>query len=356
MGSFNVNCSITNKTISFGDEMVIQLMVPSWIQDYQTPTGKTESTTLSMKIFLNNVTLYGLDKALEKYNKIYDNIQKEEKESGQDIAPKGLIVSDNAVREWIPVGPAIRGTYADYGNIEPANDPETVKRLEVLQKIFYGIPFVSIMEAATDTRWLNLGIKRNDKMWVVEGLNSDLSENALTFFKKLSVTYFHASVYDTIKQFDFSAEDGIVKSKFNKDWKSEFLDRNKSFIPALRKRNGNININNNDIKSILEIISEREEYQKFLFYKEMNIKTREEYLDRLSLIVNDYDTEWLWESLSFCYGLSEMCIDLRQSQYGSQHRNWKGWQCIEEALNPILIDTVKKEKEMWGDDEDEETE
>lgn len=34
MGSFYANCSITNKTISDGDEMVIQFMVPSWMADY----------------------------------------------------------------------------------------------------------------------------------------------------------------------------------------------------------------------------------------------------------------------------------------------------------------------------------
>lgn len=350
MGSFYASCSITNKTISDGDEMVIQFMVPSWMADYRTPTGQAEITKLSMSIFLSSIKIHGFDKAMEDASKTYQSIEQEEEESGLDMAPKGLIVSnEGSLRKWVPVGPAIRGKYDDCGNIAPSEDPENVKRMQILEKIFYGVPFNSVMGAATDDRWLRYGFREGDKHWKVEGLDKNLSKEALTFFKKLSVTYFHASVYDTIKQFDFCAEEGKMKSKYSKEWKKEYLDNVKTkLVPGLEKR-----IKLKEKSDDFELIMTRWDFERFSFYDQMNRKNQGEYMDRLSLIVKEDNFDWLYESLSFCYGLSGMCMELRQSQYGSQHRNWKGWKRIEDSMNSILEETVRKEKEEWGDDEDE---
>ena len=345
MGSFYVNCSITNKTIADGDEMVIQFMVPSWIADYKTPSGKAEMTNLSMSIFLNTIKLEGFDKAMAKYADAYQDMVKEEEEFGKDVAPKGVVVSnDGALHQWVPVGPAIRGTYDDCGHIEPSTDPENLERIETLRKIFYDVPFESIMGAATDDRWLTYGFREGDTHWKVEGLDENLPKEALNFFKKLSVTYFHASVYDTVKKFDFCADEGTMKSKYSKKWKKEYLERNKKLVPALKKRK-KINV--------LGRMTMRESLENFSFYRVMNRKNGEEYLNRLTLIAAR-DFTWLLESLSFCYGLSGLCIELKQSQYGSQERNWKGWERIEGAINSTLAEIRKKQIEDWGDDEERE--
>ena len=332
--------------------MVIQFMVPSWMADYDTPTGEAESTKLSMSIFLQSIKIHGFDAAMEQASKAYQNIQKEEEESGQDLAPKGLIVSnEGALRQWVPVGPAIRGKYNDCGNIAPSEDPENAKRIEILRKIFYDVPFDSIMEAATDDRWLTYGFREDDKHWKVEGLDKNLSKEALDFFKKLSVTYFHASVYDTIKQEDFCSDEkgGVIKSKYSKKWKKEYLDNIKErLVPGLKKK-----IELKKENDPLSNFHTRHDFQRFSFYDQINRKNQEEYMERLTLIV-DQDFDWIFESLSFCYGISGLCMELRQSQYGSQHRNWEGWKRIEEALNSRLEEKIKKEKEDWGDDEDDE--
>lgn len=90
MGSFYANCSITNKTISDGDEMVIQFMVPSWMADYDTPTGEAESTKLSMAIFLQSIKIHGFDVAMEQAAKMYQNIQKEEESNGSSKSNNGV--------------------------------------------------------------------------------------------------------------------------------------------------------------------------------------------------------------------------------------------------------------------------
>lgn len=355
MGSFYVNCSISNKTISDGDKMVIQFMVPAKWGQFSSDRGMTEYNDMTISLFLSTVKLNGLDAALEEYN----HYLSERKERNDEfLAPKGLIVSnEGSMRNWVPVGPAIKGHYDDYGRIAPSDDEENLKRIKVLESIFYGVPFNSIMEAATDDRWLRYGFREGDTDWKVEGLDKNLSDEALTFFKNLSVTYIHQSVYDEVKQFDFCAEEGKMKSKYSKKWKNEYIDgaREKlvKTLKSIKQPVSDVDDSEPIVSALLNKWKIESEFERIDTISRLTSSFKKEYINRLSSIVDDTDFEWFFETMSFTYNLHGMCIELTQSFYGSQHRNWKGWARIESALNGVLEETVRLEKEQWGDDEDE---
>ena len=85
MGSFYVNCSITNKTISDDDDMVVQLMVPAKWGQYCSK-DKTESyNNLTISLFLSMVKMKGLEEAMKEHE-----VYLKEKNDDDFLAPKGL--------------------------------------------------------------------------------------------------------------------------------------------------------------------------------------------------------------------------------------------------------------------------
>ena len=344
MGSFYATCSISQKTIADENETVIQFMVPSKWGQFRVGDTMSEYHELSTEVFLQNIKLKGLEEASKAYDTVLSNNKTKMREH---FAPKGLIVSnEGALRNWVPVGPTIRGKYDDCGQIRPSDDAENLKRVALLESIFYGVPFNSIMEAATDDRWFTYGFREGDKHWKVEGLDKSLSDDALHFFKSLSVTYFHQSVYDVVKQFDFCAEEGIMVSEYSKQWKHEYINPvRENLIGILKASNEHRSYDDIDVDDTVE----DEKISKMLakwkrianiervaLFNQLPESIKDEYFNRLSYIINDTDFEWLFETMSFTYNLSGMCSELTQSLYGSQHTNWKGWNRIELALNPVI--------------------
>lgn len=339
MGSFYVNCSITNKTISDDDDMVVQFMVPAKWGQYCSE-DKTESyNNLTISLFLSMVKMKGLEEAMKEHQ-----VYLTEKNDDDFLAPKGLIVSDSVLSNWVPIGPSIRGKYDDYGNIAPSGDEENIRRIKILETIFYGVPFQSIMKAATDDRWFRLGIKENKESWKVKGLDKNLSDEAMMLFKNLSVTYIHQPVYDEIKQFDFCAEEGVMKDDYSVKWKNDYINPvRQSFVDVLKTMNEPDEDTEKSVWTRINKWKIEEKLGRVSIISQLPEDIKNEYLIRLQTIIDATDFEWFFETITFVYGLSGLRIQLNQSYYGSQSRNWNGWLRIESALNPILEEKLKEE-------------
>ena len=338
MGSFYTLCSITNQTIVDGQKMVVQLMLPA------NRYSKVDTGNMFVDSFLRVAEEKGVEEALKTWKQATQDWG-----SASELGEKGMIVSnEGACMSWVPFGPAIRGIYDDCGHIATDDDPENLKRIELLEKILCA-PFQSIMEAATDDRWYTIGIKRGDKGWQAEGLTSETPEFAMTILKQLSVTYMHAGAYDALKEFDFCPENGKMKSEYDIKWKNEYIDKAKEKLPLF-------------VRDIQKIVSPSDDPME-----QMKMEVRMYEIDQLgapfrnmnrefsliylaSLHRENPDLEWYYEQLSFLYSLSGMCISLRPSMYGSQHRNWAGWNRIFEAMNP----SIQEMNEKYGYNEDEE--
>jgi hypothetical protein len=318
MGSFYAICSITGKTIVDGDDTVIQFMVPSWNYSHDPSVGQ-----VFVDSFLNTVKKDGLEKAQEVWSQATENWKHEE------WAPKGMIVSnESSYRKWSPLGPAIRGKYDDCGDIALSQDEDNLQRVKFLENLLFGVPFKSILDAASDDRWYRLGILKNDKTWKQEGLDDNLLEYSLSLFKMLSVTYFHRSAYDEMKDFTFSAEDGIIDD-YEKDWKNKHVENSMTSLS----------------KGLSALLSRARSYlgekestdeaslRSLIILKQMHPTISTIYQSCLGREMHSTDFQWFRESLNFMYAMSSMCMELQQSQYGSQHSNWKGWERIERALD-----------------------
>jgi hypothetical protein len=334
MGSFYATCSITQQTISDGQEMYMQFMLPSQYID------KTNSGNLFVKSFLDVAKQKGLDEAIKTWDEAT-------KTWGSKLIEKGLKISDGD--EWVPFGPAIRGTYDDYGNIAPSLDEDSQKRVKILEDLMGGLPFRTIMEVGQDNRWYTLGLgeckddPNPNSNWRPEGISKDMPEWLLILCKNLSLTYFHASVYDVISDYEFAPRSKDCKmDKYDKKNKKEYFDSVKKSLPKAFKFVRNIS----------------DEKTSFLFYSFSKSNSVFRNLgEELSLIYlacmsrDESNLDWFYETLSFMYSLSGMCLFLRRSNYGSQEGNWFAWLKINEALTPKMLETIK---EMGYEDDDKE--
>jgi hypothetical protein len=346
MGSFYATCSITRHTISDGDKMYMQFMLPaSYLKD-------PSIGILFKDSFLNVIKTKGLDEAIKSFDEATMSWVKD-----NELSPKGMIVSnDSAYQKWVPFGPAIRGTYDDYGNIAPLDDEDSQNRVKILEALMGGLPFATIMEVAQDDRWLTLGLGKyadsDDSDWKPEGISKDMPEWLLKLCKALSLTYFHASVYDELSKFDFSADerDGVMKSKYDIKWKNEYLDPIKEKFPVLLENLRTPDEDGDDKLAAFEKRwANREVLERIGVFRCVN---RELGLIYQACIARENPSlDWFYESLIFMYSLSGMCVILDQSQYGSQHLNWFGWQRVYKALNPVLEETL--EDRGYYEDEEE---
>lgn len=355
MGSFYATCSITRHTISDGQPMYMQFMLPA---NYI--TAEPSIGIMFKESFLDVVKEKGLDEAIKSFDESTSTWG-----AGKELSPKGLHVSnDSAYADWVPFGPAIRGRYDDYGNIAPAEDEDSVNRVKILEGLM-GLPFSTIMDVAQDDRWFTLGLgqyaddtNRNTN-WRPEGIEKDMPEWQLKLCQKLSLTYFHAAVYDELSQFDFSPEErgGIMKSKYDKKWKKEYLDPIKKKFPAvlegLKDIKGADGSENEDFtKKLKKKWAEREILERIGVFRCVNRELGLIY--QACMAREECSLDWFYESLIFMYSLSGMCLRLQRSDYGSQHLNFFGWKRIYGALNPQLEATL--EEYGYYDEEEEELE
>lgn len=304
--------------------------------------------------FLNTVKEKGLDAAIKVWDESTSTWTKD-----KELSPKGLSVSnDSSYEKWVPFGPAIRGTYDDYGNIAPLDDEDSQNRVKILENLMYGLPFSTIMDVAQDDRWYTLGLGKygdtDDKTWRPEGISKDMPDWLISLCKQISITYIHAPVYDELSKFDFSPEerDGIMKNKYEVKWKNEYLDPIKEGLPKL--------INNlKKVRDSKDLTDAEDPMQTYWENREVlgKISVFRNLTDELSIIYQsaiarqECSLDWFYESLIFMYSLSGMCVKLDRSQYGSQHLNWFGWERVYKALNPILKETL--EERGYFEDEEE---
>jgi hypothetical protein len=164
MGSFYATCSITDLSITDSDDMYMQLILPSWV---------------------NNP--YSID--------------------GEQIGcgEKGLRVSNEGpMGEFVPFGFPIEGKYADCGDISNITRTHNIRMLED----FFGISIDEIIGCATDDRWYKHsykpGIEDNEKEqyagqfkgWTI----GDNKMKNIEILKKLTVTYFKKEHYDFLSK------------------------------------------------------------------------------------------------------------------------------------------------------------
>ena len=332
MGSFYTLCSITNQTIVDSQELVVQFMVPRRTLD--------EGGGFMVKMFLESAKKKGLEEALKTW-------EETTKEWGNHMDHKGMEVSnEGAIVDYIPFGPAIRGKYNDCGDVVPMDDDETQKRVKLMEGIFCGIPFTSLMDIATDDRWYIYGLKggneRSNDMWKLKGVDEKLPGFILDICKTLTLTYFHAPVYDALIDPDFSPEGR--KDSYEKKWQDEYIDGMRKGIAAIIK--------------VGEGDREDEDFSENLInaFRRSRIHLLERMKEEFSFVLitsclrEGTDFEWLIENSRLTSSMSGMCFKLQRSQYGSQHFNWEGWKKIIGSLEP----SVAKMKAYYGYDEEDE--
>lgn len=327
MGSFNTICSITNTTLNCGDETTVQFMIP------KSPKGNSGS--MFVDIFLKTAKKDGVDVAMKQWTEATKNW-------GEELDHKGLEVSnDGAYADFIPFGPAIKGTYADCGDIEPLDTEENKKNIRILEGILC-IPFESIMNIATDDRWYRYDIKATDKEkssmdWGVKGVTKKTPAWLMDTYKKLTLTYVRTEVYDKLKSFDFNVEREKL-GKYDRKYKKEYIDgvrkEAKKYIErAVASAVGKIFKGNVDMYKVGASLRET--------YHQKNVhaclvggfeKTKEEGM------------EWYIEQCLFIYNLGGLCLKLQRSQYGSQHSNWCGFLKLLEVVGEKQKERVKEEE------------
>lgn len=165
MGSFNVTCSISDLTIISGDEMYIQLMLPTWV-----------------------INPYSIDS--EKVG----------------CGEKGIRVSsEGSMGEFVPFGFPIYMDYTDSGEGDINIRDRNVEMLES----FFGIPIERIIEYSYDYNWYKYTYKdaiengkeeeykgKYDK-WLID--NKDNIKN-VDILKKLTLTFFKKEHYDFLSK------------------------------------------------------------------------------------------------------------------------------------------------------------
>ena len=193
--------------------MVVQFMIPARLK---------KDDKLIGEVFIESFLKVAKEKGIEHALKSFEESILSWEDSGK-LGEKGMIIRESSNHPWVPFGPAIRGKYGDCGNIDLSPDQENLDRVKLLENLLFGIPFESIMNLAQDDRWYTLGMGKyadsDDSYWKLKGVDKSLPDPAITLCRYLNITFFHASVYDELVDPDFDASDGVVKSKYTKQWK-----------------------------------------------------------------------------------------------------------------------------------------
>jgi hypothetical protein len=301
-----------------------------------------ENGGFMVRSFIESAKTKGLDEALKTWDEATKNW-------GNRMDHKGIEVSnDGSIADYIPFGPAIRGTYDDCGNISPSKDEENQKRIKLLEGIFFGIPFYSLMNVATDDRWYTYGLGKYDgkpdNMWKLPGVDNSLPDFILNLCKSITVTYFHAPVYDTLIDPEFSAE-GRMDS-YDKKWQDEYIGRMRKTIGSIIKI-GDKKDESKFPRKLIELIRDSRVHLLESMNREFSL------ILVTSSLREGSDFEWLVETSRLTSAMSGMCLKFKRSNYGSQHFNWGGWEKISEALKKSIDESRAKYYGDWDDDEDD---
>ena len=314
--------------------MYMQFMVPTnWRKD-------TSIGLVFKESFLNVVKDRGLEEAVKTFDEATKTWDK-----GSDLAPKGMDVSDDgAYDKWSPFGPAIKGYYDDYGNMRPAEDEETQRRVAILSGLMGGLSFDTIMGVAQDDRWFTYGLGNNDKYWLLDGVSSDMPEWLLILCKNLSLTYFHAGVYEEMAKFDFSPSEkgGVLTNSYEKKWKTEWIEEIREGLPQylegfkiqFEEPPADETVEEAKIKLKIMVMSRDLLHGRLGPLQKPSHKIRDIY--QACLVRETPDLEWLYESMQFMWSLSRLNIQLDRTKYGSQETNWNGWNRVHAALAPTI--------------------
>jgi hypothetical protein len=232
-----------------------------------------------------------------------------------------------------------------------------------LEKLLGGLPFRTIMTAAQDDRWFKYGIVEDlekpctsNNMWKLEGLDISTMHWVLDICRQLSLTYFHAPVYDELVKSDFCGVefDGVAKSNYRTEWRDENIKLTKKSINKFAQ-----NVEFTDPK--MDVPDFTGEDKWFV----MSMVDGRCFLDRFdpsvawyylySIVRENLPTEWLEENIILMHSLREIDVPLTQSEFGSQQENWGGWKRIYNALAPKIDQEIKRiEEEMKEFEDDEE--
>lgn len=318
MGSFYTTCSVTHQTITDGQKMYIQFMLPTNSLSHDPTIGEVFKDS-----FLKLAKEKGVDEAIKVFEETTSTWG-----SKKELAPKGMNLSDEgAYDKWIPFGPAIKGTYNDCGDIALLDDEDSRMRVKILEGLI-GLPFKTILEVAQDDRWYTLGLGKyannDDKNWRPEGISKDMPEFILHLCKKLSLTYIHASVYEEMSRYDFSPneEGGVMKSEYEIKLRDEYFNHIFKELPiAIEKFKKDFNKH----QSI---------FDKIGVFRCLDMTTSLIY--KACIARQSTELEWFYESLMFMRSLTSMNLILQQSEYGSQQTNREGWNRIYKNLNDSI--------------------
>lgn len=312
MGSFYSSCSITGMTLPDGVEMYIQFLLPA--QRY----GSPETSNMFVESFLRVAKDKGLEEAIKSFEEstktwVKDNL----------VSEKGLLCSnEGATVNWIPFGPAIKGTYDDYGNCAPIDSPENNIKLAILKEMT-GLEYETLESAATDDRWITLGLNGDDRQngdWGLSGLPENYQH--LDLLKGLSMTHFNAGAYETMVAKDFSPINGIANSNDYDDKRvNDRLKKIKSNVNEYKKYK--------DAKLITDPVKKLEAKWKLReleqdmgpAFRQIDSLYKKDFIDTF-FKCSDFD--WYAEQQKMVFSLSYLNIPLRQSEYGSQEKKWKG--------------------------------
>lgn len=237
MGSFNVTCSITNRTIQYGQPVVCIFMIPSqWAH-------------MSGKKLINSHT--------------------------------------PALSAWTPFGPAIRGTYDDYGTVLP--NPGQEDLISILERLTM-VSFDELHDHATTQYDTNATVK------------SEL-------LREITMTYLHRGAYDILTNENFCAELG-TRDDLDQEVFNGMMERAEDgLFGSLTWQTSVINSPNTPFRGGDSLM-----YPVLRYLKDNHTEM----------------PRWYREQLTFLYSLKDMSIELRASNYGGQQNNWVGFRLINE--------------------------
>jgi hypothetical protein len=311
MGSFNVNCSITERTIGSDDEIVVQFLLPNRFSK-----GEADGSPL-MQVMINNFK----EKGLEEGIKIWE---KQVKKWNSALTGKRVIIQETTSK-WVPFGPAIRYKYDDSAEATPIDDPENNVRIRLLEQMLC-TNIKAIFESAVDDRWWTYGIKEDDPNWKIDGLTGDLP--TIDVLKKLGMTFMLASAYGELTKYNFTRENSgweledkmeLIDMSINSF--SEFLDENERYhIGGDKAAGGEIRtlvLNCGHIKDLSPVNS------GLLWVGHHKMKESGK----------PVDTSWFKEQCNYVYGMMALAKTINQSNYAGQSRNHYAWNRLNRAVS-----------------------
>lgn len=325
MGSFYATCSITDLSITDGDQMYMQLILPSWVNNPHSIDGEQIG-----------------------------------------CGEKGLrVANEGPLGEFVPFGFPIAGHYADYGDIDGIVKDRNIEMLEE----FFNIPIQDIISCATDDRWykhsyLPAIIEKKEeeyegawKSWTV-GKNKMVNVEIL---KKLTVTYFRKEHYDYLSQNSLLTDDHYYEKERVK--RLEKMVEKLSHLDSERPKESKPDFTKNDItdkirerfikvfgkegssdESIIEIQNHKDEQWWYPFQYTFYIPSIARVNMFQKLPIGPEDVEQVMLQYRFITNMGNLYKVLRPSYYGSQDDNFKAYVKFHKMTTELVDETRLKMK------------